>query len=311
MGSFDRRAQTHARYPGVAFPPRRGVWTQCVCVLFDTQPRLSLLREQLGGHSVVGESPATPGVAGWATAGPSFDVAYRPDVNGYARIDVVDRPWPDEMGASEGSIFAAWARGAFGPSSYPGSLQRALQHARRWPAARELAARHGAFARIRTTYALGARKGVPLLPAGYDPVAELLFVTEIACALLETPSALCVFNPNGETLLDALALEALLDRHRMGGPLPVEAWANVRLFRPGVFAGQPWLLFDTVGLEQVGVRDHEGTFPESSRSFEHVPGLLYTMASYDMANGGVLGVGDTADDLAGAGWRAQMTATRS
>jgi hypothetical protein len=85
--------------------------------------------------------------------------------------------------------------------------------------------------------------------------------------------------------------------------LAVDAWANVRMFRPSDLEGE-WLLFDTVGMGQLGVADHEAALPVEHESVEHVPGLLYTMAAYDAEKGGVLGPSDTATDTGGCEWSA-------
>jgi hypothetical protein len=68
--------------------------------------------------------------------------------------------------------------------------------------------------------------------------------------------------------------------------------------------GQDWRLFDTVGMSQIDVADHEACLPGEHPSFDHVPGLLYSMAAYDAEKGGVLGPNDTATDLGGIDWMA-------
>ncbi|UJR78231.1 DUF4261 domain-containing protein [Sandaracinus amylolyticus] len=294
-------------FPGKVIAPRCGMYTQCMCVLFDRAPTIDATAARLDRFTIVGERAAAGGRDGWTLAGPAVVVAYRPEVNGHVLVDVVDRPWPDGMGAPNGpeeTLFSSWAMGAFGPSTFPGNLERAMQQAHTWPEARVIAPRHRAFVRVRTTYAIGARPETKVWPDDRDPLDELRFVTDVVRAVLGAPRALCAFNPSGETLVSAERLERLWERDRRGEAIPIDAWVNVRLFRPGRLGREEWFLFDTVGLDQLGVRDHEGAVPESSSSFDHVPGVLWSFGSYDLAKRGAMRVGDTADDFAGAKWRA-------
>ncbi len=234
-------------------------------------------------------------------------VPFRPNVNGFAEVDVVGHPWPDGMGAPTGPeapLFAAWALGAFGPSTSPGSLQRAIGHASGWPGAEALVARHQAFVRVRTSYVSGASSNAALLPPAYNPLVELLFVTDVALAICRMKDALAFYDPSGEALSAPADVESRVDRHSKGGEPPLEAWVNVRMHSAGQFDGKPWTLYDTVGLDQLDLQDHEGLVPTSLPDPDMVPGLLYSMPAYDLAQGGVLVVTDTATDLAGRDWRA-------
>lgn len=296
--SFARRP-TVPHGPREVFAARRGMYAQGVCVLLDRPVAVGSLGPHLAGFDVLKELPAADGPYGWALAGPSLLMPYRPDVNGFVQVDVVAQPWPDGMGApgdDTAPLLAAWSMGHFGPCTFPGALRSAMQHDR----SSEAASRHRAFLRIRLSYAFGAKAG-PVQPDDADMLDELRFVSQIQAALLRAPNALCAFNPNGHLLLTRERLEAILERDLDGGGLSVDAWANVRTFRPD---GLGWTLFDTVGMEQVGVVDHEAAVPSDHPSAAHARGLLYTMAAYDADLGGVLGPSDTATDLGGCNWRA-------
>lgn len=119
----------------------------------------------------------------------------------------------------------------------------------------------------------------------------------------EVGGCLAAFNPNGELVLSGEQLDAALARDAAGRGLAVDAWANVRMFRHADDTGA-WTLFDTVGMEQLDVGDHEAVLPTEHASFDHVPGLLYTMAAYDAERRGVLSGGDTGTDSGGVAWTA-------
>ncbi len=272
--------------------------TQCVCVLFDRVPSLSELAPRLTDYAGLSEAPAAEGEYGFAIGGPSLTVDYRSEVNGKARIDLIDRPWPDEMGSPdrEPLLFAAWSMGHFGPTTYPGSLERALLHNHAFPYSDQLVPRHRAVLRIRTSYVFGAPESALVLPDHYDAIDELRFVSLLQLRLATLPGALVLFNPNAELLLPAERLEAALARK---APLPVDVWASVRRVRPEEPAG--WLLGDTVGMGQLDVVDQQIVLPFDHPSAPNVGPLLLSMAAYDASHGGVLGPGDTASDAEGRG----------
>ncbi len=304
---FERRA-TVTSGPRAVRPPRGWTFPQGVCVLLDAPTAIARIAPHLAGFDVSKETPGAPGPFGWALGGPSLILPYRPEVNGFVQVDVVSQPWPDAMGAPNDDtapLFAAWAMGHFGPSTFPGALERAIQRVRA-PMILEAATRHRAFLRVRLSYVFGASPDAPVHPSDRDPIDELRFVTQVQHALLDAPGATCGFNPNGELLLLKERLATVLDRDFAGEGLGVDAWANVRLFRPRDLGGD-WLLFDTVGMEQVGVTDHEAALPFEHPSADHVPGLLYSMAAYDAGLGGVLGPADTATDAGGIMWRAHAS----
>jgi hypothetical protein len=308
---------TARRYPPLAalpegglaeHPPRRGFFTQSLCLLLDRTPTLDEVARLLddGDFDVVGRFPDVVfDPTSWIRGGPTLTVAYRPEVNGLAVVDILPTTWPDGMGSpqKEPALFGAWALGHFGPSAYPEAFHRAVEHAYAFPEMRAAARKHTAFLRLRTSYVLGAGKDAPVLPAPYNPLDELRFLTEIQAALARLPGCLGGFNPNGEMLFPGPAIDETLDRDVRGEALPVDLFGNVRKFDVGEVAGRRFCILDTVGMTQVGVLDHEVVLPLDHPSLVHVPGLLYSMAAYDLDHGGVLGAGDTATDASGVGWR--------
>ena len=210
------------------------------------------------GFEIVKEMPAQEH---WALAGPTVVVAFIPEVNGYAAVDVVDQPWPDSMGdPKEDSItFAAWSMGHFGPFAFPGSLARARQQAWAWQGAQTISEGHRGFIRLRISYVFGADKEATVIPADYDPVAEMMFLSRAAIALLKAPGVICYFNPNGEVLRDYASFRQVWDPFTEQEKMPLPLWMNIRFFNLSENFG----FMDTVGNAQLEIRDVEAVFPSS------------------------------------------------
>jgi hypothetical protein len=239
----------------------------------------------------------------WPFGGPALIVSYRPEVNGLISVDVVDRPWPDQMGdpKADPQVFGAWSMGHFGPFAWPGGLGRAGQHSWGWKEAADVARRHKAFLRVRSSYVFGTRPDAPVMPPGYLPLPELLFVSDVTASLLTPPEALCYFNPNGERLLPLTEVQALLARGKGAGPLPLELWCNIRLFDLG---GAPaWSFMDTVGMGQLDAPDHEACFQTGAYAAREVDSFLLSAALYVFENGPVVRNGDTMDGPGRIRWQ--------
>lgn len=236
----------------------KGFFTQGVSLLTNGQTTTDSLKSVLRQHGfdIVKESPAQEN---WAFGGATLVIAFLPDVNGYVAIDLVNQPWPDSMGdpQSDSMIFAAWSMGHFGPFAFPGSLARAQQHAWAWPPAETISEGHRGFIRLRTSYVFGAIKDAPVMPADYDPVAEMMFLSEAAIALLKAPGVKCYFNPNGEVLRDYNSLRDDWDPCIEQQNLPLSLWVNIRFFKLSETLG----FMDTVGNAQLEIRDVEALFP--------------------------------------------------
>jgi len=261
-------------------PMPKAVFTQCACVLFESAPEFARVKEALARFNVVGEKTEGEEEGGWALSGPSVLVSMEPEAKGVLVVDVVPRVWPDSLGDGEqgSNLRIAVAMGHFGPHTAPQCLARATQHSWTWEEGAAAAERHGAFVRIRSSYVVGPNakntggpEGVELVPAGYDPVVELLCVTEVASALGELAGALAYFNPTGEVLRAPSALKAALAECNAQGVPPLDLWANVRLYDLG---GTDWTLMDTVGMSQLDSGDHEACFAGGRYAFEAVDGFL-------------------------------------
>lgn len=258
----------------------KGFFTQGVSLLTSGQTTLdsikAALREQ--GFEIVKESPAQEN---WAFSGHTLVVAFLPDVNGYVAVDVVNQPWPDSMGdpKSDSTTFAAWSMGHFGPFAFPGSLARARQHAWAWQRAQTISEGHRGFIRLRTSYVFGATKDAPVMPAAYDPVAEMMFLSEAATALLKAPGVICYFNPNGEVLRDYASFRQVWEPCTEEQKLPLSLWMNIRFFNLSEKLG----FMDTVGNAQLEIRDVEAVFPSANYDPGDIDYYLRNVTHYLLA----------------------------
>jgi hypothetical protein len=201
-------------------------------------------------------------------SGPSLIVPFRPDANGYASIDVINKPWPDAMGdpKADPMLFGAWSMGHFGPHTFPGGLERAGQHSWTWELGRTIAAQHRGFIRMRLSYVFGARDDAPVYPDDRDPVAELTWLSKLTLALFDTPGVLCYFNPNGEVLCDRQRFAETFKGATAQGKLPLQLWSNVRFYD----LSKDLSFMDTVGSSQLDLPDVEAIFPPA----EYDPGAV-------------------------------------
>lgn len=286
--------------PGYPRLMAKGFFTQSAAVLFEHLPSLADLAERLASFEVVKTNPE-PGPI-WM-GGPSLLLPLRPEVNGYALVDLVEAPWPDSMGDPQGDVdlFGAWSMGHFGPWVFPGNLGRAQSLSVHWPEARAVSSRHRAFVRLRTSYILGAADDARVLPEDYAPLPEVELVTRVARALLDAPGALAYFNPNGETLHSRESLDDQLQWHEERGLPAHPIWSHVRFFQLDAQS----LLMDTAGMEQLDVIDHEARFPGDSFQPGAVASFLRGATNYVFENGPVIQDGDTMDGPGGTRWQAR------
>ncbi|TWU18151.1 DUF4261 domain-containing protein [Allorhodopirellula heiligendammensis] len=253
----------------------KGLFTQGIVVLL----RQSVSIEEVAA-AIDDFHPSDPIEASedWTFLGPAVLMNMDEDGSGKVVVDVVDHPWPDAMGGTQGDsaasedsqIVDAWALGNFGPHNYPGSLQRAREQSWVWEDGRELAEQPTAFIRVRSSYVLGEEDDAPVLPEGYEPFDELALVTEIAAAITELPQAICYFNPNGEVLRDLKTLNESFEYAEENDFPPLDLWSNVRLFR----LENEWAVMDTVGNSQLDLLDIEACFHAESYDFTEVESFL-------------------------------------
>jgi hypothetical protein len=270
--------------------PAKGFFTQGVTVLLKQTVTLADLEPMLKSFKIVKRNESFDK---WQFSGPSLLVEYRPEVNGYVSIDIVDQVWPDKMGDphNESAIFAAWGMGYFGPFAYPGNLERAMQHCYAWKEGPRAVSQHRCFIRIRVSYAFGAPGDAPVLPKDYKPLDELNLVTSIVMELLRLPAAICYFNPNGELLAHREFMNKVIDHYRKAGLPPVDLWANRRMFK----LNDGWMMMDTIGMKQVDLDDIEACFKHDRHKPADIGLFLGNTSLYLVGAGSVIKDGETID----------------
>lgn len=280
----------------------KGIFTQSSYVLLDRPVTLDAAVKKLGEFELLGrQKPAES----WAFGGPAAVLAMPGVRRGRVVVDVVDQPWPDGMGdpKADPDVFGAWGTGQFGPFVWPGSLARACRHA--WSdELADAAQEHQAFIRVRSTHAAGSKGSDPILADDSDATSELLLVTQVALALLGLKGAVAYFNPNGESLRDGAFVREQLDGHDRGGPLPLLAWVNRRLFH---FDRGGWSMTDLVGLQQLDAQDMEACYPSDGYDHESIPYFLYNTANTLVTRGVSVQEGMTTNNPYGRGedWEAR------
>src|SRR3954469_23334509 len=244
-------------------------FTQCACVLFERAPNLEEVVRVLADWPVSGYRKQGSGEYDWALCGPGMVLDLRGE--GHAVVDVVDRPWPDDVQAALTipALASAWRAGAFGPWSTPGALARAIDQAGEGEVSAAVA-RHGGFVRIRTAL---PGNGPPRKGRG-GPAYDLMTLTELATPLVRLEGALAFFVPAGEALRERKHLDEVARRKVGSGPPPVELWSSVRAIALPPEDGKSWLLLDVVGMNQLGLPDLEAIFAEGEEQPEPVDAML-------------------------------------
>jgi len=278
-------------------------FSQCVCVLFERLPAPADVERALERWTVAWKTKASEGDDGWAVSGPGLVIAL-PD-GSHALVDLVGRPWPeDSAAAASPKLAAAFRAGMFGPGTTAGALKRATEQSWAWAEGAAIAARHGAFVRLRTGY--GRPQGAPDdYHGGQDPIYELALLTEISRSLVVMKGALGFFAPAGEALRSREQVEAAMGRKAGHSGPPVEMWSNIRALALVQEEGERWLLLDLVGMAQMGLPDQEAIFAEGKEQPDAVQALLRN-ASMLMLAGRPIPPGSTSDDAAGRRWTSSI-----
>lgn len=277
--------------------PSRSI-TQCVALLLEKPVTLDQIANLLHEHSIVHESQETE--VPWVFSGPRLIYDFRPEINGLLSIDIVDRKWPDHMGSmkseQEQELFGAWATSHFGPITYPGALERAANN---HDEGADLVSKHRAFIRLRISYVFGGDKDALVNPTGYDAIAELNFITDMAVKLLELPGTLAFFNPGGEVLIPKSALCDTYEFSEKIGFTPPDLWTSFRTFE----IERNWLVADFVGLGLIDGIDTELCF-QPGTDINQVFQCLAGLRNYSIENSPTFMDNDTIDGPGRKLWRA-------
>jgi Domain of unknown function (DUF4261) len=275
----------------------KGFHTQCLAVLLKKPVRLSRVLDCLGNYEITAKNDKYDN---WAITGPSCIIPFRPEVNGLATVDIVEQPWPDDLGNPETSpeIFFPWSLGAFGPAAFPGCLERAAQYSWQLEQAESYAEKHRAFIRARITYTIGAGGDEPVIPEDCDPVKELRFLTKMVRRILQLPEALCYFNPSGELLRDADYIDTRFELSKEHAVPPLDLWSSARCFD----LENGWTMADMVGNYQMDLIDVEAYFADEQYDRDEVTQRLYDLILY-MLKGPEMKQGETCDCAGDVKWK--------
>jgi len=279
----------------------KGFYTQCLVILLRAPVSLHDILDRLSSFQAQANEP---GSSDWFRGSLSVTLPFRADANGTVVVDLIDRPWPDQMGDAEREteLFGAWHMGHFGVT-WPFSLKRACQQSWQWAEGKTVPLSSKAFLRVRTTYLVNASKDSLVMPTDYEPLSELKFVTRVAAVLAGLPQAISYFDPAGERVWEPKRFADYFSRADAEGGLPIDVWCNVRLYNLDDRA-KGWCLMDTVGMAQLDAADHEAIFPSARYKTGEVAGFLLNIAAYIAQNGPVIANGNTVDGPGDLHWQA-------
>ena len=103
-----------------------------------------------------------------------------------------------------------------------------------------------------------------------------MFVSRLVLAVLTAPGAICYFNPNGEVLRDLASFQEHWDACIEQETIPIGLWMNMRFFNLSETLG----FMDTVGNEQLEIRDVEAIFPQEQYEPGDVGYYLHNVTHY-------------------------------
>lgn len=284
-------------------------FSQCVAVLCSEAPGLAELRLVLEreGYTIKADEDTSE----WPEM-QSASLTLATDFENGAQcwVDICEFPWPDELGATGDPTLVTGAHmmGAFGPFAHPGAFDRALQ-APGYQSAAPDARNHRAFVRFRVSN---------LIPASAEStearfasaenanlVWEIAYLLRVAASLRHMPVALAYFNPCSELLLSMQGLAGILTFAFEQKTYPVEAVCRVR----GCPADDGWSLVDSIGMEQLGLRDHEFAWSEVEVDPAEQLEFLINLLHYQIDHSAPMMSGHTTDGPQNKLWRAEERET--
>lgn len=243
----------------------KGLFTQGICVLLKEPMSMAEVTRRMSMFNVAGRQHTLES----DDAPETLILDYRTEVEGHMLITPSSAPWPDDMGEPDENpeAFVAWSLGQFGPLTYPGCLQRALECIHLDPQLRRDAAGHQAHVRVLISYVIGNEEDddsdddLPLMPDGYEATDELHKVTRAVTSLLESPQSICYFNPASELILSQDELRSRLNAAWNEDTRPLDAWIRTRRLITDNGTDSPdWHVIDTVGHGQLDIPDLEAVF---------------------------------------------------
>lgn len=280
----------------------KGLFTQGMSVLLRRPIALDEIQRRLASFELIARQASDD-----EDSPETLVYEFRPEVGGHLLVTPAPVPWPDDMGDPDESPerFVAWSLGQFGPLAFPGGLERAASQSWGWDDAPAAIQEHTAHIRLLISYVLGGEEedddnDLPLVPEDYDSLSELNTLTRAVTALLESPEALCYFNPGGEIIRDANQLRQGLNHAWSHELPPLDMWTNFRIFS----GDEDWMIMDTVGNGQFDLPDMEVVCRREVYTPGDVESFLRHATLYLLAGDEDVCTGDTADGPGNLTWSA-------
>ncbi|MBE7498127.1 MAG: DUF4261 domain-containing protein [Verrucomicrobiaceae bacterium] len=284
-------------------------FSQCVAVLVSEAPGLAELRLILEreGYTI----KADEDVSQWPEMqGAGLTLATDFANGASCWVDICEFPWPDNLGVTEPPTLVTGAHmmGAFGPFSHPGAFERALQ-APGYDAVAQEARKHRAFVRFRVSYlipASGESAEARFASAeNANRAEEIGWLLRAAASLRGMPTALAYFNPASEMLLSMQGLAGIISFAFEHKTYPVEAVCRVR----GCKVDEEWSLVDSIGMEQLGLHDHEFAWADADVTRQEQVEFLINLLHYQIDHSAPMMSGHTTDGPHDKLWRAEAHET--
>ncbi len=288
----------------------KGLFTQGMCVLLREPMSTQEIQQLISGFEVVGVQEPVDDTLSTETLVLELDPK---STNGRILVTTCDSPWQDKMADADElpELFVAWSLGQLGPLTYPGCLERAIEHCHGWEDCDAIVGGHKAHLRILVSYVLGNEDDdgesfgspdddLPMFPQDYDPVGEMQQMMRVVSMLVGSSKSLAYFNPGGEVLQNADMLREKLNRAWSMETPPVDAWCNVRFFK----SSDDWIVLDTVGNEQFDTPDVELICKADDFALDDLHNFLIKATHYLIDGGYEVVDGDTTDGPGGGVWRA-------
>jgi Domain of unknown function (DUF4261) len=220
-------------------------------------------------------------------------------------VDICDFPWPDDLGVTGDPtlLTGAHALGAFGPFAHPGAFERALQ-APEYQSIAPDARNHRAFVRFRVSRLIPSDAGSEASFASTEnanPAWEIAYLLRVAVSLRKMPVALAYFNSTSEQLLSMQGLADIITFAHKHKTYPVEAICRLR----GYKIDEGYSLVDSIGLEQLGMRDHEFSWNGDKITRQEQIEFLINLLHYQIDNVVQMADGHTTDGPHNNLWRAE------
>lgn len=284
-------------------------FSQCVAVLCSEAPGLAELRLILEreGYTIKADEDTSE----WPEMqGAGLTLATDFENGASCWVDICEFPWPDDLGVTGDPTLVTGAHmmGAFGPFAHPGAFERSLQAPGYQSAAPE-ARNHRAFVRFRVSNLIPASEEAS--EASFAslknaiPAWEIAWLLRVAASLHGMPTALAYFNPASELLLSLQGLAGILSFAFEHKTYPVEAVCRVR----GCKVDEEWSLVDSVGMEQLGLRDHEFAWADAEVTRQEQVEFLINLLHYEIDHSAPMMSGHTTDGPHDKLWRAEERET--